>query len=78
MFRELSARLYLALRNSVLFRPAVVGRVFEGVAIGVLANTVGYVFDGTLTRGRVLALVLALTLLYVGAALGEEEEESPP
>jgi len=78
MIRNLATRLYLRLRGTALFRPAVLGRVFEGIAVGVLANTLGYVFDGALTRGRVLALLLALVLLFVGANLEDDRDGDPP
>jgi len=54
----------------------VVGRVFEGIAVGVLANTIDAFFLGTFTLGVGLATGVAIVLLIVGASL--EEDSFPP
>ena len=74
-FDNFALKLFFKAKNAAIFTPKVVGRVFEGIAIGVLANTLDAFFLGTLTLGIGLATGVAIVLLIIGANL---EEDLPP
>jgi len=77
-FDKFALKIYFKARNASIFTPKVIGRVFEGISVGVLANTLTAFFTGTITFGVTISTLVAIVLLVIGADIEEDKRPNPP